>query len=79
MNKEQAIKAITEELERAENKFDPFNSAHEGWAVLMEEVDELWEAVRMKDSPERTQQMFEEAIQVGAMAMRFLLFLQDNK
>ena len=75
MNKDIAIKAIVKELENAEEKFKPFNSAHEGWAVLMEEVDELWDEVKGHYGPERDQRMAEEAIQVGAMALRFLLML----
>ncbi len=77
MNKEIAIKAVLDELERAENKFPPFNSPHEGYSVLLEEMDELWDEVKGKDSLERNQRMQEEAIQVGAMALRFLLMFKD--
>lgn len=51
----------------------------EGFAVLLEEVDELWEEVRGHDSPERTERMRHEAIQVGAMAVRFLTDLKESK
>ena len=58
---------------RAMKAFPKFNSAHEGFAVLKEEVDELWETVRMKQSDtQRPEMMKREAIQVAAMAMRFL-------
>lgn len=36
---------VATELESAQAKFDPMNSAHEGWAVILEEVDELNEDV----------------------------------
>jgi NTP pyrophosphatase (non-canonical NTP hydrolase) len=60
--------ASLDELEEAVKQFPAFHSAHEGYAVLLEEVDELWEAVRAND---RTRQR-EEAIQVVAMGLRFL-------
>ena len=60
------------ELERAMRLFPPFNSAHEGYAVILEEMDELWEEVKGHAGPERTARMREEAIQVAAMALRFI-------
>lgn len=60
--------AIIAELKRARQKFPKFHSAHEGFAVLNEEVDEMWDAVR-KDCLSGAQR---EAIQVAAMAIRFI-------
>lgn len=67
-------KEIFEEMAHASTLFAPFNSGHEGYAVLLEEVDELWEAVKLnkKRHPERYDLMRKECIQVGAMALRFL-------
>lgn len=62
---------VTTELHRARSKFAPFNSAHEGYAVILEELDELW--LEVKANPPDVAQMREEAIQVAAMAMRFVL------
>lgn len=50
-----------------------FNSAHEGWAVLREEVDELWDEVKKRPSARDVEAMKVEAIQVAAMAIRFVL------
>lgn len=67
-----------EELESAMENFPAFNSAHEGFAVLKEEVDELWEAVRMKQGgPGRLEHMRKEAVQVAAMALRFIVDVCD--
>jgi len=53
--------------------YGKFASAHEGFAILKEEVDELWDAVRLKQSdPARNVLMRKEAIQVAAMAIRFI-------
>ena len=71
---------VTDELARARSKFKPFNSAHEGYAVILEELDELWDVVKLRhDSPERTAKMREEAIQVAAMAMRVIIDVCDRR
>jgi hypothetical protein len=74
MNVPKAFTAVKHELEAAVNAFPPFNSEHEAFAILKEEVDELWEAVRMKQSdPARIEAIRAEAIQVAAMALRLLV------
>jgi NTP pyrophosphatase (non-canonical NTP hydrolase) len=70
MRKEEALLRVMEEFDRATAKNGEFNSRHEGWAVLREEVDELWDAI--KDNNDR-EALIEEATQVGAMALRFLV------
>lgn len=67
----EAMTAIITEYQRATEAHGAFASAHEGYAVILEELDELWIEVkrRHKDLPA----MRKEAIQVGAMAMRFLV------
>lgn len=64
---------VLEEVERAQQKYPPFNSAHEGYAVLLEEVDELWDEVKMAPTRRRSDFMYAEAVQVAAMAVRFLV------
>ena len=59
------------ELGRARQKFPAFNSAHEGYAVILEELDELWEQVKKKKEDRSAGLLYMEAIQVAAMAMRF--------
>lgn len=62
---------IDEEVGKAYNKFPrPQASLHEGYAVLKEEVDELWDAV--KDQKASPASIRKEAIQVAAMAIRFI-------
>ena len=67
-----ALEAV-QELARASVKFPPFNSAHEGFAVLKEEVDELWDEVKRRPVPERQERLRAEARQVAAMALRFMM------
>lgn len=65
------------EFDRA-RRFPPFHSLHEGYAILDEEVDELWEVVRGKNEGSQDQRLvdaYEEAKQVGAMAVKLMAFI----
>lgn len=59
---------VERELERARSLHNPQQSAHEAYAVILEELDEFWEEVRAKqqDAPN----MLKELVQVAAMAQR---------
>lgn len=61
---------VARELVRATAKFGPMHSAHEGYAILKEEVDELWDDIKT-NAPLVDQR--KEAIQIAAMAIRFIL------
>lgn len=68
---ENVFDEIAAELERAA-KHGEFHSAHEGYAVILEELDELKEHVWIKQSKRDIAKMREEAIQVAAMAIKFI-------
>lgn len=70
-----ALVAIREEVLSAMDRFAPFNSPHEGYAVILEEVDELWQEVKHGS---RTS-AHPEAVQVAAMAVRFLVDLYGER
>ena len=65
---------IFDEWNFARSKFGPFNSSHEGFAVLHEEFDELKAEVwaNPKKRKNRNVKMRAEAVQVAAMALGFL-------
>ncbi len=65
------VDEVVAELERATALHGPMSSPHEGYAVLQEEVNELWEEVKANIRDDDT--MRAEAIQVAAMAIRFIL------
>ena len=69
---------VLNELYLAESKFPPMHSAHEGYAILAEETAELWVEVRAKPDPDRDRRMRAEAVQVGAMALRFIRDVCDK-
>lgn len=45
----QICDCVNYELDKARTKFPSFNSAHEGYAVLLEETDELWQEIKQKN------------------------------
>jgi hypothetical protein len=61
------------ELTKAITNWPKFNSAHEGFAVLSEEVDELWDHVKTNQKKRDIEAMKKECIQISAMAMRFAI------
>jgi len=64
---------VMQELSKAAKKFPPFKSEHEGYAILFEEVDELWDAIKNTRTKNHDVYVRGEAIQVAAMALRFLI------
>lgn len=61
------------ELSEAEHLHGPFASLHEGFAVLLEEVEEFWEEVRKKEEHRQYDTIVKELIQVAAVAMRLAM------
>jgi hypothetical protein len=66
-----AINEVSAELARAVRKFGPFHSGHEGYAVILEELCELWDEI--KPQHQNPVAMRSEAAQVAAMALRFMI------
>ena len=66
----EAIREIREELKSASLQHGQFHSTHEGYAVILEELDELWDEIKSHEG--RTYNMRMEAKQVAAMAIRFM-------
>lgn len=64
------------ELQKAMKEHAPMHSAHEGKAVIEEELDELWDEVKLKKRDDVA--MRKEALHVAAMAVRFLLDLNEE-
>ncbi len=58
------------ELDRAEKHHAPLHSLHEAYAVILEEVDELWEETRKKREERSKRRIRSELIQIAAMAWR---------
>lgn len=65
----EAMNAVLNEYQKAREKFPPMNSQHEGYAVILEELEELWTDV-MNNNPSAAKI---EARQVAAMALAFMV------
>jgi NTP pyrophosphatase (non-canonical NTP hydrolase) len=73
------LMAVAQEWKNATEKWPVFNSAHEGFAVLLEEMDELWDHVRTNQKNRDLNAMKREAIQVAAMGLRFATEVCDDE
>jgi len=84
------------ELAKARATHAPMNGHHEGYAVILEELDELWEVCKRNTHPRDVQtreimitpemcraqkraDMRKEALQVAAMAIRFIEDVCDKE
>lgn len=76
---EAVMDEVHDEVERAESLHPPLNSAHEGWAVISEEFNkELWEHVCTNEKRRDVAAMRKEAVEVAAMAVRFIRDVCDG-
>lgn len=69
---DQALAMVFDEYQRAQ-RWPAMNSAHEGLAVLLEEVDELKAHVWTRQPDRDLDKLTKEAVQVAAMALRFIV------
>jgi hypothetical protein len=66
------VAEVIEEVVRAQFHGTYFNSLHEAFAVILEEVDELWEIVRQKSTERNRATLHLELLQIAAMAVKAL-------
>jgi len=67
------LSQVEKEYIKARTKFGDFQSPHEGYAVILEELDELWDLIKTNQG--RSTKTREECIQISAMAMAYYLEL----
>jgi hypothetical protein len=73
------LEAVQDEYIAAALAYPPFNSAHEGYALLLEEVEELWDEIKTKQGDSgRLDRIRAEAIQVAAMAVRIVMDCKED-
>lgn len=70
------LQEVWDEIQNAIAKHDSMKSSHEGYAVILEELDELWDAIKCNQG--YTPAARAEAIQVAAMAIRYILDLDPG-
>jgi len=64
------LQDMQQELIRAEKLHPPYNSYHEAYAVILEELDEFWDIVRMKTEARNPKDARDELIQIAVTAWR---------
>ena len=64
------IRDMTLELRKAEELHGSYNSYHEAYAVILEELDEFWEIVRQKTQDRNDQKAYAELVQIAVTAWR---------
>lgn len=69
---------ISIEVLRVKDLHPKFASAHEAYAVALEEFDELWSAIKKKECNYNLAAMRNEAKQVAAMMIRLMVELTQN-
>lgn len=70
MTHQEAFDLVKQELDSATRKYGKFQSAHEGYAIILEELDELFDEIKNRECHK---QLELEVKQVAAMAIRFLI------
>ena len=77
IDKELILEAVVKEHQRSLDIHGDFHSLHEGYAVLLEESDELWDQLKKKHMD--LDWVIEEAIQISAMGMKIAVFATKLK
>lgn len=61
---------VQEELAKARKTHGPQSSYHEGYGILLEEVDELWDEVRKKTHNRNHLDTLKELVQIASCAQK---------
>lgn len=72
---EHALHLIEREYHRAMEKFPHFRTRHEGYAVILEELDEMWDEIKTDSGPRSCH----EAVQVAAMCIKYIVAFEPGK
>jgi hypothetical protein len=72
MRVDEALKQIENEFLRASDLYPDLHSNHEAYAVIKEEMDELWDEIKKSKDVKGNNQIRHELIQIGAMVVRYL-------
>lgn len=74
---DEAARMATEAAKAAEQKHGKgYASWHEAWAVLREEVDELWDEVKLREQSISSIRL--EAIDIAACALRIIAMAEER-
>ena len=58
------------EVDDAVGTYPPINNVHEGYAIILEELEEFWAECKLKPGERNDENMRRELVQIAAMAAR---------
>jgi predicted choloylglycine hydrolase len=69
-----------ERLHKAHTLYTTHPSVEHSYAVIKEELDELWDEIKIKEGIRNEQRIIDEALDIAATALRLIhdLHLKDN-
>ena len=75
---------IDDQIRYGKEKYGHFNSCHEGYGVLLEEVNEFWDLVKVNktknyDHDALRNQMVNELIQIASVSIRLATEIHTEK
>lgn len=70
---------ILNEKNKAVSLHGNFTSLHEAYAVLLEEVDEVWDIVKQKTEDRNIDNLKKELIQVAAICVKTIEYLDSKQ
>ena len=73
------LELAEKEYERSNKLYPMFHSTHEGYAVIKEEVDELWDAIKGEKGIKPDIFQRAEVIQIMAMCIKFMESWPEEK
>ena len=76
MRRDKAEALVSNELTKALQKHRAMASPHDGYAVILEELNALWDEIKRQEPD--AQNLAKEAAQVAAMGLRFLIDLVEG-
>ena len=66
------IQDIASEYKRANTLYPAFHSNHEAYAVILEELDEVWDEIKKSKEVTGNEKIKAELIQVAAMCVKYI-------
>ncbi len=76
---EEVVCEMINEYAAAQKQNGNWNSLHEGWGVLSEEFDELWDEIKLKPHKRDYHNLKHEALQVAAMGLKMAIHIEREQ
>lgn len=73
----ETMRALLLRFHEVQNRWPPYNSAHEGLGVLLEEVEELKDIVFQRQGARDPERMRQECLDIAVVALRFISSICD--